>query len=128
MKKVAILILVALAVTFLLTSVLLADSRSDFKTIKKAVKQNPAYKAGKEAKWFKILITDNQTKKEKLKINLPISLIEYVIKCTEDKHLKVHRDECDIDLKELFQELKKLGPMTAIELYEEGETVKIWLE
>lgn len=123
-----ILVLVIVALMFFLTSVLLADRSSDIQTIKKAVKNNPAYESGKEVKWFKVLIIDNQTKKEKVKIDLPVSLIEYFIKCTEDKHLKVRREECDIDLKELFQELKKQGPMSLIEVYEDGETVKVWFE
>jgi hypothetical protein len=36
----------------------------------------------------------------------------------------------DLDLKELFQSLKKAGPMSIIEIYDEedGHEVKIWLE
>jgi hypothetical protein len=35
----------------------------------------------------------------------------------------LHHDECDIDIKELFKELKKLGPTVLIEIYKEDETV-----
>jgi len=128
MKKVVILVLVIMAVVLLLTTVLLAERNSDIQAIKKAVKQNPAYESGKEVKWFKLLITDNQTKKDKVRITLPVSLIEVFIKCAQDRHLKISREECDIDLKELFAELKKLGPMSLIEVYEDEETVKVWLE
>lgn len=128
MKKIAILILVIVALVFFMTSVLFSDSRSDIQTIKKAVKQNPAYQSGKEAKLFKVLITDNVTKKEKVNITLPVSVIEAFVKCTDSKRLKVRGDECDIDLKELFQELKKLGPTSLIELYEDETTIKVWLE
>lgn len=128
MKKVVILVLVIMAVVLLLTTVLLAERNSDIQAIKKAVKQNPAYESGKEVKWFKLLITDNQTKKDKVRITLPVSLIEVFIKCAQDRHLKINREECDIDLKELFAELKKLGPMSLIEVYEDEETVKVWLE
>lgn len=128
MKKVVILVLVIMTVVFLLTTVLLAERNSDIQAIKKAVKQNPAYESGKEVKWFKLLITDNQTKKDKVRITLPVSLIEVFIKCAQDRHLKINRKECDIDLKELFAELKKLGPMSLIEVYEDEETVKVWLE
>lgn len=128
MKKVAILVLITIVISFLVVGILLAESKDDIQTIKKAVKKNPAYKAGNEVKWFKVLVTDNRTKKDKVKITLPVALIEFFIKCTDDKHLRINRDECDIDLKELFAELKKLGPMVLIEVHEDEETVKVWFE
>ena len=128
MRKVAIIVLIVFVFTFLLVSLTIAKNEDDLQAIKKAVKKNPEYEAGKEVKWFKILITDNRTKKDKVKITLPISLIEYFIKCAHDKHLKVNRDECEIDLKELFKELKKLGPSVFIEVVEDNETVKVWFE
>jgi hypothetical protein len=111
MKKVASLVLIVFLLGVFLPNLLLADSKDDIQTIKKAVKKNPDYKAGEEVKWFKLLVTDNKTKKDKVKITLPISLIE-----------------CDIDLKELFAELKKLGPTVIIEITEDDETVKVWFE
>ncbi len=123
-----LILVIVVALLFFLTSVLLADSRSDIQTIKKAVKKNPALQSGKEVKLFKVLITDNVTKKEKVNITLPVAVIEAFVKCTEDKRLRIHSDECDIDLKELFQELKKLGPTSIIELYAEEATIKVWLE
>ncbi|MGB3860658.1 MAG: hypothetical protein WA915_01135, partial [Candidatus Aminicenantaceae bacterium] len=78
--------------------------------------------------WFKVLVTDAQTKKDKVKITLPISLVEIFMKCADNKNLKIDREEYDIDLKELFAELKKVGPMALIEVYENDEIVKIWLE
>lgn len=128
MKKVAIIVLIVFVFTFLLVNLATAKNEDDLQAIKKAVKKNPEYEAGKEVKWFKVLVTDNRTKKDKVKITLPISLIEYFIKCAHDKHLKVNRDECEIDLKELFKELKKLGPTVFIEVVEDDETVKVWFE
>ena len=128
MKKVAIIVLVVFVFTFLLVNFTVAQKNNDFQAIKKAVKKNPEYEAGKEVKWFKVLVTDNRTKKDKVKITLPISLIEFFIKCSHKKHMRIHRDECEIDLKELFKELKKLGPTVFIEVVEDGETVKVWFE
>lgn len=128
MKKVAIIVLIVFVFTFLLVSLTLAKNEDDLQAIKKAVKKNPGYEAGKEVKWFKVLVTDNRTKKDKVKITVPISLIEFFIKCAHDKHLKINRDECEIDLKELFKELKKLGPTVFIEVVEDNETVKVWFE
>ena len=128
MKKVAIIVLIVFVFTFLLVNLATAKNEDDLQAIKKAVKKNPEYEAGKEVKWFKVLVTDNRTKKDKVKITLPISLIEYFIKCAHDKHMKIDRDDCEIDLKELFKELKKLGPTVFIEVVEDNETVKVWFE
>jgi len=128
MKKVASLVLIVFVLGVFLPNLLLADSKDDIQTIKKAVKKNPGYKAGEELKWFKILVTDNETKKDKVKISLPISLIEILLECVDEEDLDIDGDECDIDLKELFAELKKLGPAVLIEVYEDGETIKIWFE
>lgn len=128
MKKMVVLVLMLLVLCLFFTNILLADSKDDLQVIKKAVKKNPGYKAGKEVKWFKVLVTDNKTKKDKVKITLPISLFEIFVECSRDKHLKINRAEMDIDFREFFKELKKLGPTALIEVYEEDETVKIWLE
>jgi len=128
MKKIAIVMVIIIAFMIILANFLLADMSDDYRVIKKAVKENPGYEAGKEAKWFKVLVIDNRTKKNKVEITLPLALVEIFLRCTEDKDLKIKREQCDLDLKELFRELKKLGPMALIEIYEDGETVKVWLE
>lgn len=128
MKKMTALILSVFIVNIVVIGISYAEHDDDIQAIKKAVKENPRYKSGSEAKWFKVLITDTKTKKDKVKITLPVTLIELVIKCTDDKHLRVNRDDYNIDLKELFVELKKLGPTALIEVYEDEELVKIWLE
>lgn len=128
MKKAAILVLILLALSVVLISFLLAGGSDDYQVIKKAVKENPNYKPGKEVKWFKVLVADSKTNKVRVKVTLPISVIEIFLECAGDKHLKIDHDDCEIDLKEVFKELKELGPMALIEVYQEDETVKIWLE
>ena len=128
MKKVASLVLILFVLGVFLPNLLLADSKDDIQTIKKAVKKNPEYKAGEEVKWFKLLVTDNETKKDKIKITLPISLVEILLECVDEEDLDIDGDECEIDLKELLKELKELGPAVLIEITEDGETIKIWFE
>ena len=129
MKKVTILILILFVFAVFLPSLLLADVNDDIQTVKKAVKKNPDYTPGQEVQWFKVLITDNDTGKAKVKITLPISVVEAILKCSHDKHFDIGED-CDIDLKELFADLKKHGPMVFIEVYDEDEdiTIKVWVE
>jgi len=128
MKKTAIAILAVVAFAFLSTPLLRAERANDFQAIQKAVKQNPAYEEGKEAKWFKVLITDTKTGKDTVRITLPLALVEALVKCADDKSMKVKDHGCDIDLKALFAELKKVGPMALIEIMDEGALIKVWLE
>lgn len=128
MRTTSTMVLGVIAAVFLLAAVLPADSLDDLQAIKKAVKENPAYEAGKEVKCFKILVTDNKTGKDKIKVTMPISIVEMFLRCANDKHLRIHESDCDIDLAAVFKELKAMGPMALIEVYEDDETVKIWLE
>lgn len=128
MKKITASVLAVMVLSFVSMNFLSAEDTSTIQAIKKAVKENPKYNAGSEVKWFKVLITDTRTKKDKVKITLPISLIELIAKHSNEKNLKVNRDEYDIDLKELLAELKKLGPMALVEICEDDELVKVWLE
>jgi len=128
MKKTAIVILAVVAFAFLAAPVMRAERNDDFKAIQKAVKQNPAYEEGKEAKWFKVLITDTKSGQEKVKVTLPLSLIELLVSCSDDKPMKVGEGKCEVDLKTLFAEMKKLGPMALIEIVDEGALIKVWLE
>lgn len=129
MRKVAVLVLILVTFSFLSASFAQADRNNDYQTIKKAVKENPGYQAGKEVKWFKVLITDANTNKDRVKVTIPISLIELFLKCAKNKHWRIDDDlECDIDIEAIFKELKELGPMALIEVYDEGEIIKVWLE
>ncbi|MDH7511946.1 MAG: hypothetical protein QHH14_03245 [Clostridiales bacterium] len=130
MKKASTAILVVMTVAFLLGPYFLrADSRDDLQAIKKAVKENPAFEAaGKDVKWFKILVTDNKTGKDKAKVTMPIAIVEIFLRCADNKHLRMKESGCDIDIAAVFKELKAMGPMALIEVYEDDETVKIWLE
>lgn len=130
MKKIAVLVLILFVFVVLLPSLLLADSRDDIQAIKKAVKENPDYKAGEEVKWFKVLITDNDTGKAKVKVTLPIAVVEAILECSHNEHMRIHHDYCDIDLGELFKELRKYGPMVFIEISDDDEdvTIKVWVE
>lgn len=129
MKKLVILVLILFVFCVFLPSLLFSGGNDDFQKVSKAVKKNPDYKPGQEVQWFKVLITDNETGKAKLKITVPIAVVESVLACSHDKHFKID-DDCDIDLKELFAELKKHGPMVFIEINDEEEnvSVKVWVE
>jgi len=128
MKKAAIVVLVVVVVSLILAGILLAGEDFDIQSVKKAVKTNPAYRAGQEVRYFKLLITDNRTKKHKVQMTLPVSLIEIFMKCTKNEDLNVECDDYQLDIKELLAELKRAGPMSIIEIVGEEATLKIWFE
>lgn len=115
-------------VVFILAAALFAAAADDYKVIKNAVKSSESYATGqKSVQWFKILVTDKNGSKEKVKISLPISLVEMMISaCPEDK-FKVENG-CQIDIRKIWNELKKAGPLALVEVEDHGETVKIWFE
>jgi len=127
MKKTTILVLSVLASAFFLGFFAMAQEKDDFRDIKNAVSTNAASGAEKEAKWFKILITDNRTSREKVKVTLPISVVEVFLRYADDKHVRFH-DDAEIDLAQVFKELKAMGPMAIIEVNEDDMTIKVWFE
>ena len=128
MKKTALIILGIFCLGILSVPAVAAAKHNDFKAIQKAVKKNPAYEEGREAKWLKILITDSRDKEERVSLTLPLALIEVLLNCTDSRHFKVDDGDCEIDLKALFADLKKAGPASLIEIRDDGALIKIWLE
>ncbi|NTV80560.1 MAG: hypothetical protein HGA24_03955 [Candidatus Aminicenantes bacterium] len=127
MKKLALIILAAVCLGVLAAPVPAAE-HNDFKAIQKAVKKNPAYEPGRDARYLKILITDLRHREERVSITLPLSLIELILGCTDSRHFKVDDGDCEIDLKALYKDLKKAGPAALIEIRGEDGLLKIWLE
>jgi len=128
MRKVAFLVLMFFALTLLPFNAAVPEDKEALQAIKKAVKENPHYSKGQKVVWFKLLVTDEITKKDKVKITLPIAVVEMFLHACDDEDLQIHDDDLDIDLKKMFKELKKAGPMALIEIRDKGEVVKIWLE
>lgn len=119
-------VMIPLAMIFLLMFIgadLTGNSADDYKVIKKAVKSK---KISKDVTYFKILVKDNVNKKEKVRITLPITLVEMISECSDDSFKIGNR--CRIDLKTILKELKKMGPHCLIEVNEGDETIKIWFE
>lgn len=128
MRKIALFVLVAIISCFILTNLLLSTEDFDLQTIKKAVKKNPRYSTNKEVRWFKIIITNKHKKREKIQVTLPLTLVDLFFDCTKEKELKIDCDDYDLDLRKLYKELKKEGPMSLIEITGEDAILKIWLE
>ncbi|MFQ6038518.1 MAG: hypothetical protein ACE5LV_07870 [Candidatus Aminicenantales bacterium] len=128
MRKTAWFILTAGLFSLVLSPGFLQAKDSDIQTIRKAVLKNSGAKTHSDLRWFKLTVTENRTKKIKIRLTLPLSLIELLMACTKGKELKIECDEGTLDLRKLFQELKKAGPMSVIEISDEDETLKVWFE
>ncbi len=126
MKKITVLLLVAFCAGFWPVGSVLAEGKDVLQD--RTVRDNPHYSQDSEIQWLKVLITDEESGKTKVKVTLPIALVELFVRAADERHLRVNREAYDVDIKEIFQELKKLGPMALVEIYEKGETIKIWLE
>ena len=101
-----------------------ADSNDDYRVIKNAIKKTEVKSSG--VLYFRILVKDNRTEKTKVKIKLPLNLIEFFID-TLDDDISISRYGKKIDFKTVVQLLKKNGPQTLVEVTEEDHTVKIWI-
>jgi len=128
MKKVIWLAVLTLAALLWLAGPGYPVDRDDYQVIKKAVQDNPKAEVKGEVKWFKVLVIDNKTQKEKVKITMPIALVEIFMRCAEDKEVKLKSMDTKLNMEELLAELKKAGPLSIVEINEEDETVKVWLE
>lgn len=100
----------------------------DFKVIQRAVNQGSAPATSGEVRWLKVLIQDSRSSEAKVKITLPVALIEAVLACGDGKHFKVDDGDCEIDLKAVWAALKKSGPLALVEIEDDGAIIKVWLE
>jgi len=127
MKKIALALAVVL-VLGLAAAPLAAIDNKDLQVIKKAAQEDPASAPGRTPKWFKILVQEGPTNKETVRVTLPIALVELFIKSSRNHCVRFHDSDLDLDLAQVWDELKKMGPMAIVEVQDHGERIKIWLE
>lgn len=122
MKKL-ILVIVIIFTLVVGTSLVFADSAEDYKVIKKASKNK---QDSDDLTWFRVEVVEKTGKKGKVKIKLPISLVESLADCSDGA---INLDKkCKFDLKKVLADLKKYGPMTLIEIESDDADVKVWFE
>ena len=126
MRRYAALAVAAALVVYLTAPLLAGGHEDDLRVIKKAVRGGHACEPGKAVKWFKVVITDNKTGTDVVKLTLPIFLAKFLAHGSKDRHM--HTDRCDIDVAAALRDLEKMSPMTLLEIVDDDATVKIWLE
>ncbi|HPU94502.1 MAG TPA: hypothetical protein PKU99_10300 [Candidatus Saccharicenans sp.] len=128
MKKKVLIAGLLVVFLYLTVGPSLALDKDDYQVIKKAVQENPKSQPVAEAKWFKVLVIDKASGQEKVKVTLPITLVEMLVNCAGDKDLKMTGRDDSLKVQDLMNQLKKAGPMSIIEVNDEEEMVKIWIE
>lgn len=124
MKKALLLSVLIVAVTAGAALLTAGAASSEYKVIKDGVSVEA--RKGGDVNWLKIKVTDTKGH-TKVNITLPIAVADLVAACEDDNDTHIGK-KCHIDLKQVLHALKKSGPMTLIEVEEDDETVKIWLE
>jgi hypothetical protein len=126
MKKKIVSILAMLVVLALATG-LYAGRNDDYKVIKNAL-HGVADGGGRQPlRWLKIEVTGRRGTDERVKLTLPVSLMEMIIRACPDKKFSVDRG-CEIDIQRVWNDLKAAGPLALVEVEDRGESVRIWLE
>lgn len=124
MKKALFLMMVALLVVTIAAPAATVSNDDNYRVIQQAVKKEKA--ADSSLTWLRIEVVDKKENKKKVTIRLPFSLVEIFMNCSSD-HLKIDGDH-DIDWARVINELKKSGGGTLIEVDEDDEYVRIWIE
>jgi hypothetical protein len=126
----------ALAATAALTLSLAAatpdDTKENWRVVKNAVRsetRSEQVREGREGRFLKILITEGRRERETLRLSLPLSLVEAVLRlASDDHHYRFDDRDRGIDFLEVFAALKKGGPQALLEIRDHDELIKIWIE
>jgi hypothetical protein len=127
MKK-AIVGLLVMLVGMALALGLHAGRNEDYKVIKNALHGVADGGGGRQPlRWLKIEMMGKEGAGERVKLTLPVSLMEIIIRACPEKKFSIDRG-CEIDIQRVWNDLKAAGPLALVEVEDSGETVKIWLE
>jgi len=120
MRKSTFILILCFMIT--VTFSLQATGNNDYRVLKNAMKGKSATQ--KTATWLRISVTE--AGKEKVMIKVPVRLLELFSDCL-DEEITV-KDGKKVDLKEILDVLVKNGPQTIVEINDDDEVVKIWVE
>jgi len=126
MKKTAAWILAGLlALTFIVPAAA-ADNRQDLKVIKRAIRENPDYRAGREATRFNLEIKERGFHRDKFRLTVPLALFDLFFLCAGEERIRL--EDCGIDIRALYEELRKAGPGVLLEIQDGRGSFKVWLD
>ena len=129
MKKTATALLIVLAAALLAAPSMASEkNRKELTIIRKAVADTPTPEPAAKPRWFKLVVTDDRCHKDVVKLSLPIGLCELFLNKCHDTKVNLDHHLSEIDLDDIWSELKHSALRTVIEVSSGKETVKIWFE
>ena len=130
MKKTAIALLIVLAAALIVAPSMASEkNRKELTMIRMAVADaSPAAEPAARPRWFKLVVTDDRCHKDIVRLSLPIGLCELFLNKCHDTKVNLDHHLSEIDLDDIWSELKRSALHTVIEVSSGKETVKIWFE
>jgi len=86
----------------------------------------PAPPGMPEARWFRVRVSDPETGRSKVNVNIPIGLVNVGVK----RGARFIPEDADIDIEELFEQIRSGAHGKIMEVIDEdsGEHVEIFIE
>jgi len=130
--KTVLAMIAAVALTLSVAAASPDDTKENWRVVKNAVRSEVRSEHGREVqegRFLKILITEGRKNRETLRLTLPLSLVEAIVRlASDDGHYRFDDRDRDIDFLEVFSALKKGGPQSLLEIRDHDELIKIWIE
>jgi len=86
----------------------------------------PPAPPGSEARWFRVRVTDSETGRNKVNVNIPMGLVNVGIRMGA----RFIPEDADIDIEDLFEQIRSgaHGKIVEISDDESGEHIEIFIE
>jgi|GEM_PF-2567454 len=120
-------LIAGLVLMLVVTVLAIGSGRSDdYQVIQQAVKKDKVERDS-SLSFIRIEVVDKKNDKAVVKIRIPISLLDILSECDIDD-INVGSSHKKLNWKRIVEEMKKSGSATFIEVDDEDEYVKIWIE
>ena len=88
----------------------------------------PTLAAGKSVIWMRVEVNDQGGEHTKVKINLPLSLIEVVVDSIDrgDFMAEIEQEHPSLDIPKLWREIRKMEGEEFVTIQSDKENVRVW--
>jgi len=88
----------------------------------------PVQAAGKSIIWMRVQVNDQGGEHTKVKINLPLSLIEVVVDSIDKREFmaQIEQEHPALDIKKLWGQIRKMDSQDFVTVESEKENIRVW--
>ena len=88
----------------------------------------PVQAAGKSIIWMRVQVNDQGGEHTKVKINLPLSLIEVVVDSIDKREFmaEIEQEHPALDIKKLWGQIRKMDSQDFVTVESEKENIRVW--